>query len=64
VTGSLQGVDLDQTPAVDECLACGFIGFDCICDPGRPHRRPTPEELERARLRRLARVELAEKGEV
>lgn len=51
---TMLGYDIDHPLAVDECLVCGFIGFDCICDPARPHRRPTPPEIEEARQRRSA----------
>lgn len=42
----------------DDCERCGAIDWrDCVCDPARPYRTPTPAEIERAREARLTRAE-------
>jgi hypothetical protein len=37
---------------VDACDRCSLPWPACICDPLRPRRQPTPDEIERARARR------------
>jgi hypothetical protein len=58
----VNGFDLDHPLNVDECLRCGFVGFECICDPSRPARQPTAFEIERARQSRLTKSESQEGG--
>lgn len=53
----MSGFDLDNPLAVDDCLRCGFVGFDCICASRRPGWQPTGAEIERARQQRLTRAE-------
>jgi hypothetical protein len=56
----MMGVDLDSPLRVDDCERCGAVDWrDCVCDASRPHRQPTPDELELAREERLS---LAERG--
>ena len=40
-----------------DCARCSEPWWSCICDPTRPRRQPTLEEIEAAREERLARVE-------
>jgi hypothetical protein len=46
-----------ERPEIDICLACGFEGWGCICDPCAPREEPTPERLELARESRMMRAE-------
>jgi hypothetical protein len=63
----MTGEDLDSPPPVpglDECERCSLEWWNCICDPARPNRQPTPEEIEAARSERdLKRVRSAGMGE-
>lgn len=43
---------------IDDCERCTAPHWtQCICDPRRLYRAPTPEEIEAAREERLARAE-------
>jgi hypothetical protein len=54
----MDAFDLDNPLRFDDCERCGAIDWrDCICDPRRPNRQPTPAEIERKRQSRLARAE-------
>jgi hypothetical protein len=39
-----------------ECMICGLLVSDCVCDEFT--RAPSPERLERERRERLTRAEL------
>jgi hypothetical protein len=49
--------DIDHPLPLDVCDRCSFDWAACICDPARPYRQPTPEEIETAREERLSRLE-------
>jgi hypothetical protein len=54
----MTGEDLDHpVPGANECLICGLEIWSCACDPRRPHKRFTLEQIEAARLERLTRAE-------
>jgi hypothetical protein len=54
----MMGVDLDHPLPIDDCPRCGAVHWrDCCCDPRRPQRVPTPDEVEAARRERLTRAE-------
>ena len=55
---SMLGFDLDHPLDVNGCDRCAAPDWrDCICDPSRPNRNPTPDEIEAARRERLTRAE-------
>ncbi len=49
--------------AANECVRCGLEIWSCCCDPTRPYRQPTPEEIEAARCERLTRAERTNEDE-
>jgi hypothetical protein len=58
----MTGEDFDNPLRLDCCDRCGAVHWgDCVCDPARPYRQPTPAEIEHARTARLTRAERGEK---
>jgi len=51
-----------ETPEIDVCLACGLVGWSCVCDPSRPACKRTEARLQRARRARLTVAELNSLG--
>lgn len=54
--------DFGPVAGANDCDRCGLEIWGCVCDPARPYRQPTPEEIELAREERLSRLERTNGG--
>lgn len=53
----MSATSLNRVDDERECIICGLLVSDCVCDDLT--RLPTREQLERQRSARLTRAELA-----